>query len=406
MSVLRARNAAVQIRIETTEGQDPGGWGATDILAAQDVTTTLGIEQIALEEYGGTLDAGTTIPGPPRPQVAIRGALRGSGAPAAPIEPWSAIMRAAAFTETRVTATIPASGTTTAASGTAYSVTFPTSGNPDWPNTTAGGEVLIGRAVELSGNPATATTALIVNYTVASGNITVTLSRSFSPALSNATQIRVLTGTRWIAATPSPHPSVHVRTFRDGVMERIGGARPSLRMTFPTGRHAQWDVTLRGQWQARTDAAVPTPLGFPSPQIGANAYCTASAGNVYFPLRTRECTIDVGLDGQYPDDIHEVSGSAPYLVGSRRISGSVDPLLTLVATRNVIPYLLTGTPWNIAWQWGAKTDYTSLVGLRFGVLVRSAVFLDTTITADNVVLREALAFGSNAFDGGLIIYHF
>lgn len=404
---LIARQTAIQIQLEATAGQDPGGWGAQHVIPAMDVSDILQPDQVELDEFGGSLDRGRTIMGALRPQVTCRLALRGSGTPAVPLDWMSALFQAAAFAETRHTATIPTSGTTTAASGTARSVTFPTAGNPDWPNTTAAGEALIGRVCELSGNPATATTAPIIDYVVASGNITVTFGRSFSPALSSATQVRVLTGTRWITASPSPQPSLHVRVFRDGVMQRYTECRATMRMTFATGRYAEADIQLRGGFAARTDVATPigvTPL---APPLGRNAYCTVTGGSLTAAaLAVREASVDLGMDGQYPEDIHAPYGIDSYIIGSRRVSGQLDPLLTLVATRNVIPELQAQTDCTLAWQWGPRTDYTAMAGNRFAVVVRSANFTDASIVPDNVVLREQLPWASGRFDGGLIVYHF
>jgi hypothetical protein len=106
----------------------------------------------------------------------------------------------------------------------------------------------------------------------------------------------------------------------------------------------------------------------------------------------------------YPDDINQVTGVQPYLIGSRKITGTINPLMTLAATRNLLPLIVAGTKGALVCSIGQKTGGTT--GNRFSFLLPNAKFLDSSMAEDNVVLREQLQFEATSFDNGLRIYQF
>lgn len=413
---LRARNSAVQVKLEVTEGVDPGSWADTDLIPVSSVSETLNFDQQVLNEFGGGLDSGETVAGAAKPVLTLRGALRGSGVPGTPLSAFSALMKAAAFTETASTV-LPSTGTVTATAGTATTITFDGSagGGTQFPSTTATGAVLIGRVVELAGNPTTATTATITNYTASGSDRVVTVNRTATDCgcsgavFTTSTTLKVLAGTLWYSDSPSPHPSVYVRQFRDGIMQAFSGSRTNYRQTIRAGTFAEFEFATGGQFVGRSDVAVPTPPTAPyqSPNVGVNAYCTFTGGALAgAKLEMQELSFDCGNQGQYPDDINELTGVQAYLIGSRKITGTVNPLLTLAATRNVVSLIQAGTKGALCVSIGPKTSYSGATGNRFSWLFPNAKFLDASLSEDNVVLREALSFEATSFNNGLRIYHY
>jgi hypothetical protein len=416
---LRARNSAVEIKLEVTEGVDPLGWTdpSSDMIPTSSVSESLNFDQQTLQEFGGGLDAGETVSGAAKPVLTLRGALRGSGTPGTPIPAFSALMKSAAFTETAYAATLPSASTVTASAGTANTITFDGGGSPgsQFPATTALGAVLIGRVVELAGNPSTATTATIIAYTASGSDRTVTFNRSATDCgctgavFTVATTMKVLAGTLWHSDSPTPHPSVFGRQFRDGIMQAFSGCRSNYRQTVRAGTFAEFEFALGGQLVGRSDVAVPAAptAGFLSPNVGVNSYCTFTGGALAgAKLEMQELSFDCGNQGQYPDDINQLSGVQPYLIGSRKITGSINPLLTLAATRNALALIQAGTKGSLCVAIGPKTAYSAATGNRFSFLFPNAKFLDGSISEDNVVLREALSFEATSFNNGLRIYHF
>src|SRR5262245_13128123 len=104
---LRARRSAIQVKLEVTEGLDPGSWATGDGLALTALSEALNPETQQLNEFGGSLDSGETVVGAFKPILTARGAFRGSGVASTPIAPFSALMQAAGFAETLRTTAIP-----------------------------------------------------------------------------------------------------------------------------------------------------------------------------------------------------------------------------------------------------------------------------------------------------------
>jgi len=415
---LRARRSSIQVKLEVTEGLDPGGWATGDVLALTGVSEALNPETVQLNEFGGSLDAGETIAGAFKPVLTARGAFRGSGTPATPIPPFSALMQAAGFTETLRSTTIPAASTTpTTAGSTANVINFdPSTGG--WPTTTAAGTTgatsVIGEVLELGGNPAVTTWATIINYTASGTTGTITVSRNatdcgcIGAVFTTATTIKRLAGSKWQIASPSPHPSVTARQFRDGIMNLFTGCRPNLRFTGTTGSFLEFEFSIGGQYTSRTDVAVPAAPTFATPPVGVNGFATFNTGAAPFlsaEFAIKQWTLDLGNQGQYPDDLNALQGIQPYLIGSRKIKGTLDPLLTLVATQDRISLVKNGTKGDLAIGWGPVTNYGSFSGNKASFYFPSTKFLDDSIQEDNVVLRESMPFEPTTFDNGVIIYH-
>jgi hypothetical protein len=415
---LRVRKSTLQAKLEVTEGVDPGSWATGDVLSLTAIAEAMNPDTIQLNEFGGSLDTGETILGAFKPVLTARGAFRGSGSPAVPIPPFSALMQAAGFIETLHTATIPSAAAQICTGGAANNITFdPTTGTgTQWPATTAAGvsgaTSLLGEVIELAGNPATPTWATITDYSVTGAIATVTIDRNatdcgaIGAVFTSATTIRRQIGTKWQLGSPSPHPSVTARQFRDGKMNLFVGCRPNLRLTATTGSFLEFEFAIGGQFSSQTDLAVPVAPTFQSPPVGVNGFCTFTGGSlVAVQFAVKQFTLDLGNQGQYPDDVNQLSGVQPYLIGSRKVKCQVDPLTVLVGTQDRMTVIRNQTKGDFVIGWGPKTNYGAFVGNKVSIFVDTAKFLDDTMTEDNVVLRDTLPFEPTSFDNGVILYH-
>ncbi len=408
---LRARNSAVQLKTEVTEGVDPGGWLAADVLPTNELSAALNPDQIQLDEFGGSLDRGPTIPGALRPTVTVGGYLRGSGTPATPPGPFSAALAAGALTPTLLAAPIPATGTTDATGGTTTTATLDrTIGNgTEWPSTSGLASGMIGTVIELDTNPTVTTRAPVVDYQVVGNIATITFGFKFAVALSATTNLKRLVQTLWRAASPMPHPSVFLRTFYDGLMETFAGARPSISFNCENGQPGRFSFPIGGQYVGRSDVAVPVAPSTLLPPVMKNGICSITGGALAAqPLAIRTISIDTGNEGQYPDNVNQPSGLDPYIIGARRIAGSIDPQLVLTAggvdPRDLVAFLQAGTSGTICFLLGPRTGATQL-GNRFAFTIRDVAIGDASIGADNLVRRETVPYSSGSFNDGLIISH-
>jgi hypothetical protein len=410
---LRARNTAVQVKLEVTEGTDPGSWTSADVLLCSELTPAANYEQIALDEYGGTLDRGPTIAGPPSPTVPMSGYLRGSGTPQTATAPFTAALEAGALTPTSYATTFPSTSTTTATSGTTTTAVIDrTAGNgADWPAASGLASGLIGRWVEVGGNPATTTVAPIVDYQVVASNATITFGFKFAVALSAATTLKRVAQTVWEATTPTPQKSCYVRCFYDGLMEAFPGARPSISFQLEAGQPGRFSFQFGGQYAGRSDVANPTAPSALQPALFKHSTVSLTSGILgathtlaAVPLAVRSLSIETGNEGDYPLNANALQARDPYVVGGRRISATLDPLAVAVSERDLAALLSAGTLTTICALIGYRTGGTA--GNRFGFVLRDMQLSSADITADNLVRREAIQASSGAFDYGLIISQF
>jgi hypothetical protein len=415
---LRVRRSTLQAKTEVTEGVDPGSWTTSDVLALTAISEAQNPTTTQLNEFGGSLDTGETIVGAFKPVLTAKGAFRGSGVGAVPIPPFSALMQAAGFIETLRAATIPSAAPQVCTGGTANTIQFdPTTGTgTQWPATTAAGisgaSSLLGEVIELAGNPAVTTWATVTDYNVTGPLATVTIDRiatdcgAIGAVFTSATTIQRKLGTKWAIGSPTPHPSVTARQFRDGKLNTFTGCRPNFQLNGTTGSFLEFTFAIGGQFTSQTDLAVPVAPIFNSPPVGVNGFCTFTGGGlvgVQFAIKT--FTLDLGNVGQYPDDINQLTGIQAYLIGSRAIKCSVDPLTVLVGTQDRITLVKNQTKGDFVIGWGPKTNYGSFTGNKLSIFVDTAKFLDDTMTEDNVVLRDTMPFEPTQFDNGVILFH-
>lgn len=395
---LRARNSAILIKVETTEGVDASPT-TTDALQSFQLGRSLNPDVIEDQEFRGGLGSGEPVIGAFRPQITLASNLIGSGTPttAPRLAP---LMLAAALVETVNSTAMPTSGTTTVDSGTATSVTFDRTvgGNTAWPNTSG---ALVGQPVELAGNPSTPTVAIIRSYTVAGNNVTIGLAATFSPALSGTTTIKRLPHVLYAPGAPTPHPSLTAYLYRDGILEKFLGCRTNIGFTCRGGNKWTLETQLNGVLSARSDASVPVDSTvLPSPAIWTNGICTLDS----VEAAVSQLSIDLGNTGQFPTNPNQLNGLDPYVVGSRKVTGSFDPTLTLVATRNLLATLAAQTKVALAAMLGGKTG--GVAGNRYGLFVPNAKLMDNALGEDGIILRETVPFQASGFINEFYLTHF
>lgn len=400
---LRVRNTLSLVKLEPTEGVDSTP-GTADFITLTGLTNQLNPDLIADNELRGGLGSGEPVIGAFRPVVTLTANLRGSGVAATPQASFSAVFKAAGLVETLTAAAIPSTGTTTAASGTSTTVTFDgTVGNgTQWPSTAGTASGIIGHPIELAGNPSTATVDIIRDYQVSGANRTITLSRTYSPALSASTTLKRLPHGLWKPGSPDPHPSVTIYNYYDGIRERYTGCRPNLRFLLRGGNKGTFEAAFSGQLVDRGDFAVPAIATVEqSPPIWVNGVLTVD--NVAAAIS--EMNLDLGNQGQFPTNPNQISGLDPYVIGSRTVTGSLNPLLTLTATRNLFQKVTSQTKVAMAAILGNR-DGAQTAGTRFGILIPSAKLTDNVITEDGVVRRESAPFQAVGFQDEFYLTHF
>lgn len=391
---LRERVTKAVAKLESTIGVDssPGGADFLRILAGS--TFELNPDVFENPELRGGYGEGEHGVGALLPTAQLRNNVRGSGAAATPSEN-SALYQVCGLVETINSSAIAAA---TASTGTTKQVTIPHGAG--WPTTTADGEVLIGQPVLLGGTlPAPYTGQTVVDiirgYTVSGANALVDLSTTYSAALSSgATTITRPISVIHRTGTPSPHPSLTLGLYWDGILTKLLGVRGGLTQNWEAARFATNQFDLAGFYGGRTDASMLTgetddPA---SPLTWVNGICHVDSEVVC----ANAMQIALNMGGYFPNCPAAQYGKDPYEVTTRGVRVTIDPDLTLVATRDYIANLSAGAIMCVAALLGPRVGGTA--GTRHTAFVRNAKLRNVTHTIDNGNRKVGLEFGSTLVD--------
>jgi hypothetical protein len=184
--------------------------------------------------------------------------------------------------------------------------------------------------------------------------------------------------------------------FEDGTRYNLTGCRGSVTGNLVTGQPGILAFNFTGHFSGPTDVALPSPtydstvgpavLGLSSFAIDSYA---ASVANVSF---------DLGNEVAMPDDLTAADGFGEIQITSRKLSGSLDPLNTVIATYDwvakwkaeAVGSLTTGVVGGTAgnrWQLTiGQAQYTELSwGDRAGLITREVSFSGTESAGDDEI---------------------
>jgi hypothetical protein len=124
-------------------------------------------------------------------------------------------------------------------------------------------------------------------------------------------------------------PSLTIATYEDGVRKQLRGARGNVNFSGKTGEPIYANFTFQGVWDGATDQAMIAPTFetvIPPVLLSANmsvgSYSAVASG----------FTLDSGNTLALRDSINSTDGYLSTLITQRKISGTLDPEMTAVAT--------------------------------------------------------------------------
>lgn len=358
MAVLRSRRGAVLAKVETTEGTDAVPTTANAMLV-ENPRLTFDNQLVTTNEMTGSLDPRAPIVGGLRCSLAFDLYLKGSGTPGTAPE-FGDLFKACGWEEVVTAAAIPTTAEAAAAGGTSQ-VTLST-------GATAQAQAYRGMPLLLSVNPATPKRTFISNYT--SGKV-ATLTDVFSPALSVTTEYQVPANVLYRPTSDETLiESLTQYVYMDGVLYKILGARGTFTLAMVAGQPGKFSFTFTGMYGGKSDAAVPAIGAFDStrPPIWRDPSGDQSG---HFAIdRTEAALRQLGFDNGnslvYPDNPNALEGFDPSVITARRMTGSMDPLATLVATRDLMTDFRIGTQRLLHARCG------TVAGNRFGMVIPAA----------------------------------
>lgn len=136
-------------------------------------------------------------------------------------------------------------------------------------------------------------------------------------------------------------PSVTLYIYYDGLLWKIRGCRGTATFNFTAGEFATIDFTFNGLYSAPVDASLPTSWtdngGPPLACLGAT--CTWNGE----PLQVETVTLDMGNNIELLPSIASNFGVYHVAITNRDPSGTINPEMTTVATKDWHTLMMTPT---------------------------------------------------------------
>ena len=379
---LRTRNAALLAKIETTEGTDAGPVPGTDAVLVENPQISFNPNTVQTNESTGSLDGRGPITGGMTVQLTFDVLLKGSGTPGTPPE-WGKLKKAAGWAEIITAAAVPAAAEA-ATAGTTTSLTLGAGASGT-------DQAYRGMPLLLSGNPAAGATSFVADYTA--GKL-ATLTDLFGTALSTGTSYQVPVNVLYKPASVAI-PSLTFYFYQDGVLYKIVGARGNATLKLQSGNIGRISFTFTGMFVSKTDASVPTGLVYDATRPPVWKGGKALVNRVASAMAA--LSIEFGNQMTNPDNPNSAEGFDPSIITARNMTGSCDPLETLIATRDSMAALRAGTQQII------HASYGTVAGNRIGLTVPAAFYTNLQPGDRNGLLTNAHQFACTGQDAGAFL---
>lgn len=189
--------------------------------------------------------------------------------------------------------------------------------------------------------------------------------------------------------------SVTIYWFVDGLKYILTGCRGTVTGAVGIGATAKLSFSMTGHFTGPTDVALAAPTYSaitPLAMLNLTSFTVDS-----FAAIVSAINFDLGLEVGTPDDLSATDGFGEVQISGRRVTGSIDPMETLVATYDwvtkwkadtaaVLTTGAIGAAGNIFNLSFPKAQYTELSsGDRAGMLTRDITFLAGENVADDEI---------------------
>jgi hypothetical protein len=268
---------------------------------------------------------------------------------------------------------------TAATAGTTSSITLPTV------TFTGADDAYNGMIVRLSGNPATAEYVPIKDWVNSTG--VMTLFKTFGSPLTTATLAQILKN---VLYTPQSGtiPSLTQHGYFDGIKRVLIGARiTEVSLMLESGKPAYIQWTSRGIYKSRADVANPA-VTFANESVPKLVWRNDNnnAGFLFdgANIGVGQASIQVSYDADNAPNPNQPQGFDVTDLGKRKMSMSINPRLTAIATRDVLAAKNAGTRYSIAGFMGISD------GNRFAFSVESGQPLSNKDEDANGIMNERI----------------
>lgn len=396
---LRWQNAVTLAKLEVTPGTFLAPSSSTDGILSENIVLDFNMNMVQTNESTGSLDNRGPIPGGMNCALSYDVWLKGNGVPGT-VSEWDELMQICSWGSTAtktdigpLTTLSVSGGNTIADSGSGlaaltagtdiYVLGFANAGNnkellvatsaagsitvtnpdgsvPNLTNESAGASVTLrrglagvaaaagtttgftaaapwagtdqlyrGMPVLLSGNPATPAWAGIADYLASRVALITDLMGS---ALTTSTKLTIPANVLYKPIS-NGIPSSSQEFYVDGVKFQFSGMCGTVDLSFPSGNACKASFKFVGMFQGKTDAAVPTPT-YDGTRPGVLKGSPMLLNRLATALST--LSLSTGAQTQFPDNPNQPESFDPAIILSRAMQGSMDPYMTLGATRDIL----------------------------------------------------------------------
>jgi len=343
------RNSAVLAKLETVEGQDALPVPTLDAVLVENPQVDTDTKMEETNEVSASLDKSAPIPGGTSVKVTFDVLLKGSGVAGVPPE-FGKLLKACGWAEVIMATPLPAAAEAVSA-GSATTVTLGDSA-------AATAQLYRGMPVQIGGTPPEAAGIYpIADYTA--GRL-ATLAAAPGAAIAGTSTWQILPCVVYRPASVNI-PSVTLYVYKDGKLKKVTGCRGTVTVKLTSGGVGRISVEFSGMWGGETDEPVPSDLVHdttrPPVWRGGRALIQRS------PAAMASLSVQTGNTLTNPDNPNSPEAFDPAVITARNVTGSCDPLEELVATRNTMALLRSGTPQILLADYGTTAGNRPLVML-------------------------------------------
>ncbi len=370
MAVMRMRNALAALALQSVEGTAEVLVPATDAVKVENIVIRTNPTQTDNNELSGGIDAGEGYVGGMSCDISFDFKLAGSGAAATPPD-WGKILLAMGWSETITAAAVPVAAEACAA-GSATSATLGA-------GAAATAQLYTGMPLVIT--EIAAGTYAIADYTAAKLAL---LSQTAPTAITAGSNYQIPPNVLYSTVSTGIALAT-IGIWRDGIKWLFKDCRGGWSIAMKANAPGVFSAKLKGVYVDHIDDPVPATPVFTAPSAPV-----WKGGEMLLdrkPARLATLTVDSGITPVMPDDPNAVEGFGAAEIVSRKVMATMDPLKTMVATRNLIGALRAGTAYIMLARIG------STAGNRFFVTAPAAKVMSADeqdragLVAENVSLH-------------------
>ncbi len=377
---IRTRNAALLAKLEAVEDTPETPSASTDAVLVENPRLNYANSPDQTNEVTGSLDPRAPIPTGAPMEATFDVLLKGSGTAETPPE-FGDLLKACGFDEVITAAAVPAAPEACGAGGSTTTAQLGASAS-------ATAQAYRGMPLDLSG--AQTLDSFITDYTAAK---IATLTRTYGAAIVATSNYQVPKNVLYKPVS-SGIPSATLNLFRDGLKWVLAGCRGDVTLRMTAGRVSRLSFRLRGRFVSKTDVAVPActyQSTRPVPWMNGVFEIDRTAA----ALETFE--LGPGNNVVNPPNPNASEGFDAGQIVARAMGGRMDPLLQLVATRDLFADMRAGTSRILHAHVG------SVAGNRVGITVPKAAITGANNDDKAGLSAENVTFFAEGEDAGAFI---